>query len=106
MIKWLDNLKTCTRYTFTTEFDNPFGGGAKQTQIQTINGKEGNLCLVTYETKGQYLTACRFTPEGLKTMTQDKFYEQARNNDWSFSYNGNNLTDDQKVMQEQCKVTQ
>lgn len=106
MIKWLDNLKTCTHYTFTTEFDNPFGGGAKLTQIQTIKGKEGNLCLVTYETKGQSLITCRFTPEGLKTMTQDKFYEQARSNNWSFSYNGDNLTDDQKVMQEQCKVTQ
>jgi hypothetical protein len=67
---------------------------------------DGNLCLVTYETAGKYLVTCRFTPEGIKLMTADPFYEDVRNNRWLISYASDHNTAAAKIMNQECKVTQ
>jgi hypothetical protein len=101
MIKWLDNLKTCTPYTVS--FPNPF---LPVNQTQTIKGKDGDLCQVTYETPGKYLVNCRFSPEGIKVMTSDPFYEDVKNNRWLIAYDSEHNTAGAKVMSQECKVTQ
>jgi hypothetical protein len=94
-ITWMDNLKTCTPYT--RSYLNPLF--AVQ-QTDTIKGMEGDVCVVTQETAGKYIFECRYTADGIKTMTQDRFYQDAKNKIASAS--GNDVSD---VMGQQCKVT-
>lgn len=101
MIKWLDNLKTCTPYAVS--FPNPL---LPVTQNQTIKGKDGDLCQVTYETPGKYLVNCRFSPDGIKAMTAAPFYEDVKNNRWLLYYESDHNTTAAKVMNQECKITE
>jgi len=93
-IKWLDNLKTCSPYQ--RSYLNPV---FNMQQIDTIKGKEGELCVVIQETAGKYQFECRYTAEGIKIMTQDSFYKDAQNKILSAS--GSDVTD---VMSKQCSI--
>lgn len=94
-IKWYDNLKTCSPYV--RSYLHPF---LAVQEIDTIKGKDGDLCIVTQEAVGQFLFECHYTAEGIKTMTQDSFYQDAKNKTMSTS--GNDVNE---VLSQQCTVT-
>jgi len=91
---WMDHLKTCTPYART--YMHPL---LAVQQTDSIKGMEDNLCLVTQETAGKFIFECRYTSEGLKIMTQDAFYEQAKNK--TPSVYGEDVN---QVMSEQCAI--
>jgi len=94
-IEWWDNLKTCTPYV--RSYLHPF---LAVQEIDTIKGKDGDLCIVTQEAVGQFIFECHYTAEGIKTMTQDSFYQDARNKTMSTS--GDDVNE---VLSQQCTVT-
>jgi len=93
-ITWLDNLKTCTPYS--RSYLHPF---LAVQQIDTIKGMDGDQCMVSQETTGQFIFECRYTAEGLKTMTQDSFYQDAKNKTMSSS--GDDVN---QVLSQQCTI--
>jgi len=93
-IKWYDNLKTCNPYART--YLHPFLGVQ---EIDAIKGKDGDLCIVTQEAVGKILFECRYTAEGLKTVTQDVLYQDAKNKTMS-THNDVN-----EVFSQQCALT-
>ena len=95
-ITWMDNLKTCTPYA--RSYLNPL---IKAQQMDTIEGKDGEVCLVTQETVGRYVLACRYTAEGIATMTRDELYQQAKNHTMSTIENDPSTA----VLNTQCKLT-
>jgi putative hemolysin len=94
-ITWMDNLKTCTPYS--RSYLHPL---LAVQQTDTITGMDGDLCVVSQETAGRFRFECRYTADGIKTMTQDSFYQDAKNK--TMSATGNDVSD---VMSQQCIVT-
>ena len=94
-ITWYDNLKTCTPYV--RSYLHPF---LAVQEIDTIQGKDGDLCIVTQEAVGQFVFECHYTAEGIKTMTQDSLYQDAKNETMRTS--GDDVNE---VLSHQCTVT-
>jgi hypothetical protein len=95
-VDWMDHLKTCT--PFAQSMDHPFL--KKSQQINTIQGKDGDYCLMTMETTNFAVLTCKLDADGVKALTRDELYEQAKSGVMSGS------TEDPSgiVMNTQCET--
>ena len=73
-LKYLDNLKICTPYTYS--YPHPFIKGFRGQNI--IKGKMGANCLVTFIMPGDKKLECQFSAETVTLLTNDAAYEQVR----------------------------
>jgi hypothetical protein len=95
-LRYLDNLKTCTPYSFS--YPHPFVRGFTGQNI--IKGKMAGNCLVTFVMPGDKKLECAFTPETIKLMTSEDKYQEAREHKMSGS-----MSDSiSKKMTEECKL--
>jgi hypothetical protein len=95
-LKYLDNLKTCTPFTFS--YPHPFVHGFTGQNI--IKGKEAGNCLVTFVMPHDKKLECRFTPETIKLLTSEAAYEEARQQSFAFA----DSAPASKRMAEECKL--
>jgi hypothetical protein len=105
LIKFMDNLKTCTPYTLS--YPHPFVDGF--TERDTIKGKKADKCVVTYlipianKTTGKFEgwnSQCEFSAETIKLMTSKEQYQSVLDGDFGGS------TDDpvSKRKEKECKL--
>ena len=95
-LEYLDNLKTCTPFTFN--YPHPFVPGFTAQNI--IKGKLAGNCRVTFVMPGDKKLNCQFTPETVKLLTSEAIYEEARQN----RYSGSTSDPASKRMSEECKM--
>jgi hypothetical protein len=95
-LKYLDNLKTCTPFTYS--YPHPFVHGFTGQNI--IKGKEAGICLVTFVMPHDKKLECRFTSETIKLLTSEAAYEEVRQQNFAFA----NSAPASKRMAEECKL--
>ncbi|MBN2006528.1 MAG: DUF333 domain-containing protein [Anaerolineae bacterium] len=72
-IDWMDHLKTCTPYE--QSYMNPI---LQVKQVNIIKGHDGEACVMSRETEGQFWIKCRLNEDGIKVLTRDELYEQMK----------------------------
>lgn len=95
-VKYLDSLKTCTR--FTLKYLHPFVPGFTAQNI--IRKKIAGNCLVIFVMPGDKKLNCRFTPETVKLLTSEAKYAEAREN----RYTGSTSDAVSQRMSHECKL--
>jgi hypothetical protein len=95
-IKYYDNLKTCTPYTFS--YPHPLVPGF--TGQNVIKGKKGDKCQVTMLMPGNLKMQCEFSAATIKLMTSEAKYKEAREHQMS----GSTSDPASEKMNEECKV--
>jgi hypothetical protein len=73
-IKYYDNLKMCTPYTFS--YPHPLMPTFTGKNI--IVGKKGDKCDVVFLMPGDMKMSCRFSQETIALMTSEAKYKEAR----------------------------
>ncbi len=81
-VRYLDDLKTCTPYTW--KYPNPFVPGFTDQDI--IRGKRGDKCQVTYLMPNDLKADCEHSAATIKQMTSESAYEQARSGEYTASF--------------------
>lgn len=71
---YMDNLKTCTKYTFT--YTNPLD--PTSTLKNVIKGKQGDHCMVEFIMPNNMKMECSFSPAAIQALTSEQKYEEAR----------------------------
>ncbi len=78
-IRYYDNLKKCSPYTFS--FESLFGKSQNK-----IVGRKNDRCLVLHIIE-TYTTTCNYSNETIALLTSAEKYEEARGNTFSASSN-------------------
>ncbi len=81
-VRYLDDLKTCTPYTW--KYPNPLVPGSTSQNI--IHGKKGDKCRVTYLMPNNLKADCDHSAETIKQITSESAYQQARSGEYNISF--------------------
>ncbi len=93
-IAWMDHLKTCNPYSQT--YQSPY---LNVMQVNTIQGKDGDYCLMTMVTTDYAVLSCRLDAEGIKAITSEKLYTDMTD---IYSAKPDGASDD--VLKNQCEL--
>ena len=91
---FIEHLKTCLPFSYT--YQSPLN--QKLQHKDTIKGKEGGDCLVTYEATGWMRSDCRFNAAAIEILTKPIPTQV----DGKISLSTNNPQS--KIMKEQCQT--
>ena len=80
-IIYLNNLKTCTPYTFT--YRHPFVENF--TAQNAIKGQQGGKCFVTTTMPKNMQLECQLSPDTINLMTSEAKYRELRKHEMSGS---------------------
>ncbi|HEU5047763.1 MAG TPA: hypothetical protein VFT64_07970 [Rickettsiales bacterium] len=92
---YMDNLKTCTPYTFA--YPNPMDPSSTSKNI--IKGKEGDHCLVEFLLPNNMKMECSFSPAAITALTSEQKYDEARKHEMS----GSSEDNASQFMTQECK---
>lgn len=93
---YMDNLKTCTPYTFS--YPNPLDPGTTSKNI--IKGKSGDHCLVEFILPNDMKMECSFSTAAISALTSEQKYEEARKHEMS----GSSEDQASQFMSKECKA--
>lgn len=71
--EYLDHLRSCTPYTY--KYPEPL---ARSIAENTIRGKNGDACQVSFDVPNCCMAECEFSPAAIKALTAGAKYRAAR----------------------------